>query len=59
MNDVLARLWKEERAQGATEYLLIAAGAIAVATAVGLYIKSIPQDVGGQIEKANEDIINN
>ena len=42
---------KEEKAQTSVEYLLILGGAVAAATAVGLYIKSVPRTVGGPIEE--------
>jgi uncharacterized protein (UPF0333 family) len=48
------KLCKEEKAQGALEYLIIIAGAIFVAAAVGLYLKSIP----GQTEnRLNEETL--
>jgi len=42
---------KEEKAQTSVEYLLILGGAVAAATAVGLYIKSVPKTVGEGIEE--------
>ena len=45
-------MWKDEKAQTSLEYLLVLGGAVATATAVGLYLKSIPKTTGPQIEKA-------
>gem|GEM_PF-3487148 len=47
---------KEERAQTATEYLIIIGGAVAAATAVGLYLKGIPKGQQPIIEQTVEDI---
>ena len=40
---------KEEKAQTSLEYLLILGGAVAAATVVGIYLKSIPSTATGQI----------
>jgi len=47
---------KEEKAQTATEYLIILGGAVAAATAVGLYLKGIPRGQQSTIESAVEKI---
>ena len=47
-------MWKEEKAQTSLEYLLVLGGAVATATVVGLYLKSVPKRAGPQIEKAAE-----
>ncbi len=47
---------KEEKAQTSTEYLLILGGAVAAATAIGLYLKSIPKTAGGQIQQAYDEV---
>jgi len=50
------KMLKEERAQTATEYLIIIGGAVAAATAVGLYLKGIPKGQQPIIEQTVEDI---
>ena len=45
-------MWKDEKAQTSLEYLLVLGGAVATATVVGLYLKSIPKTTGTQIEEA-------
>lgn len=45
---------KEEKAQTSVEYLLILGGAVAAATAVGLYIKSVPKTASGTLEEELE-----
>lgn len=42
---------KEEKAQTSVEYLLILGGAVAAATAIGVYLKSVPATVGSEIEE--------
>ena len=42
---------KEEKAQTSLEYLLILGGAVAAATAVGLYLKSIPKAAETSIDE--------
>ncbi|MFH1234813.1 MAG: class III signal peptide-containing protein [Candidatus Diapherotrites archaeon] len=42
---------KEEKAQTSVEYLLILGGAVAAATAIGVYLKSVPKAVGSEIGK--------
>ena len=51
-------LWKDEKAQVSTEYLLLLGGTVLVATAVGLYIKQIPSSTTSAIEKKSGDILN-
>ena len=53
----MMNLRKEEKAQGSLEYLLILAGAIIIAVAVGLYLKSIPQAVQHKFHSGTEHII--
>ncbi|MCX6802627.1 MAG: class III signal peptide-containing protein [Candidatus Diapherotrites archaeon] len=45
---------KEEKAQTSLEYLLILGGAVAAATAIGVYLKSVPKATGAQIKKVYE-----
>ncbi len=45
------KVLKDEKAQTSVEYLLILGGAVAAATAVGLYIKSIPKTASSSIEQ--------
>lgn len=48
-------MWKEEKAQTSMEYLLVLGGAVATATVVGLYLKSMPKTTGAQMEKAAQN----
>ena len=50
-------LKKEEKAQGALEYLILLAGAIFVAAAVGLYLKSIPSEIEPKFNEARTNAI--
>ena len=43
-------MFKENRAQTSLEYLLLLGSIIAIATAVGLYLKSIPRNLELAIE---------
>lgn len=52
----MSEMLKEEKAQTSVEYLLILGGAVAAATAIGLYLKSIPRTTGGEIEESLEDV---
>lgn len=47
---------REEKAQTSVEYLLILGGAVAAATVIGLYLKSIPRTAGGEIRETLEEI---
>lgn len=47
---------KEEKAQTSVEYLLILGGAVAAATVVGLYLKSIPKTTGEEIKESIREI---
>jgi uncharacterized protein (UPF0333 family) len=47
----------EEKAQGALEYLILLAGAIFVAAAVGLYLKSIPGEIEPKFDEARTDVM--
>ncbi len=47
---------KEEKAQTSVEYLLILGGAVAAATAVGLYVKSIPKTASHSIEEQYKEV---
>ena len=58
MTRVEKMLWKDEKAQVSTEYLLLLGGTVLVATAVGLYIKQIPSSTTSAIEKKSGDILN-
>ncbi len=51
-------LTKEENAQGSLEYLILLAGAIFVAAAVGLYLKSIPGEIEPTFNEARTNVIN-
>jgi len=48
---------KEEKAQGALEYLLMIAGAIVVAIVVGLYLKGIPGQAENAFNQGREHVI--
>lgn len=50
-------LAKDEKAQGALEYLIILAGAIFMAVAVGLYLKSIPAQTENKFNEATQNVI--
>jgi len=50
-------IWKEKKAQTSIEYLLLIGGVIAVATAVGLYLKQAAQTVGDRGESETEEIL--
>ncbi len=45
------KIFEDEKAQTSVEYLLILGGAVAAATAVGLYVKSIPRTASHSIEQ--------
>lgn len=51
-------LTKEEKAQGALEYLILLAGAVFVAAVVGLYLKSIPGEIEPRLNNARTHVIN-
>ncbi len=51
------KLEEEERAQGALEYLLIIAGAIFVAVAVGVYLKSVPGQTEHKLNQEFEHVL--
>jgi uncharacterized protein (UPF0333 family) len=44
------RFLKEKKAQGSLEMLLLIGGIVVIATAIGLYLKSIPPQVQPSIE---------
>jgi len=48
-------LWKEERAQGSLEVLLMLAAAVLMAAFVGLYLKGLPK---GSVENKVGNITN-
>ncbi|MEM0360296.1 MAG: class III signal peptide-containing protein [Candidatus Diapherotrites archaeon] len=43
---------KEEKAQTSIEYLLILGGAVAAATAIGIYLKSVPRTASTTVEQS-------
>jgi uncharacterized protein (UPF0333 family) len=45
------KILKSQKAQGAIEYLLLIGGAILIATLIGFYLKTIPQQTSGSIEQ--------
>lgn len=49
--------FSENKAQTSLEALLIIAGAIVIAAAVGLYMKSIPSAVEQQVIDKQDDIV--
>jgi len=46
----------DEKAQASTEVLILIAGAVIVAIAVGMYLKSAANQIGGEAETAAEDM---
>ncbi len=46
---------KNQRAQTAIEYLILVAAAIALATLLGLYLKSVPQETGKAVQSRAEE----
>ncbi len=49
------KILKSQKAQGAIEYLLLIGGAILIATLIGFYLKTIPQQTSGSIETKAEE----
>ncbi len=53
MKNTLKRLWKDESAQGATEYILM----LVVVVAIAMMFKSqITEIVKGKVDKVGQDI---
>lgn len=51
------KLSNEEKAQGALEYLIILAGAVLVAIAVGWYLKSIPVQTENRFNQQTNAVV--